>query len=34
MAASFLVALRWLPRGKVAPHEELTGAPVPVDPGI
>jgi MFS family permease len=34
MAASFLVALRWLPRGKVAPHEELAGAPVPADRGL
>jgi hypothetical protein len=33
MAASLLVALRWLPRGKVAPHEELAGASVPADPG-
>ncbi len=34
LAAGFLVALRWLPRGKVAPHEELAGARVPADPGL
>jgi hypothetical protein len=34
MAAGFLVAVRYVPRGKVAPHEELTGVPIPVEPRI
>ena len=28
MAAGFLVAIRYVPRGKVAPHEELAGAQI------
>jgi MFS family permease len=34
MAAGFLVAIRYVPRGKVAPHEEPAGAPIAAEPRI